>query len=282
MMIKPYLRLMRLDKLIGIFLLLWPTCWALLIASNGRPSIKYLLAFVIGVVLTRSAGCVINDIADINYDGKVKRTQQRPLVTKELRIKAALILFCILSILALIDALIFLHFRTIMLAVAGFLLYLSYPYTKRFFFIPQLYLAISFSLGILMVFLELTGKLGLISWLLFSANLFWVFGYDTIYALVDLKDDLTIGIKSSAITLGSSLVRVLFICYLSFVILLEIIGKILKLNPYYYVALLIVGVVLLLQIYVVKTQNEDRLWSMFLINNQVGFIILLGILLGYS
>ncbi|HMT03266.1 MAG TPA: UbiA family prenyltransferase, partial [Burkholderiales bacterium] len=189
-MLRDYIQLVRLDKPIGILLLLWPTLWGLLIAGNGNPPIKIVLVFIIGVILTRSAGCAINDFADRNFDSKVKRTLNRPLARRAINKNSAIFICMILSFIAFIITIYFLHIDTILMSIPALIIYLSYPFMKRFFLFPQAYMAIAFSFGILMGFIELTGKIPLEAYLLFLANCFWAFGYDTIYAMVDKEDDL--------------------------------------------------------------------------------------------
>ncbi len=201
-MIRDYLQLIRFDKPIGTLLLLWPTLWALFFATNGVPPFKYLLVFTLGVFLTRASGCAFNDIADSDFDKYVARTQNRPLARGVISKTKAFIFAIILSLVAFILAICFLSFHTILLCIPALIIYITYPLFKRFFAIPQAYLGVAFSFGILMAFMQIQNNLNYIAWLTFMANLFWVIGYDTIYALVDIKDDLKIGIKTSAITFG--------------------------------------------------------------------------------
>ncbi len=196
-----YEKLMRLDKPIGILLLLWPTLWGLWIAAGGEPNWPIVWIFVLGTILMRSAGCVINDYADRNFDPYVQRTKDRPLATRAVSTKEALLLASGLSLCAFL-LILNLNFLTILLSVFALLLAGSYPFTKRFFVIPQAYLGITFSFGIPMAFAAQTGELPMVVWLLMTANLLWVIAYDTEYAMVDKTDDLKIGIKTSAITFG--------------------------------------------------------------------------------
>ena len=199
--LNAYARLMRLDKPIGILLLLWPTLWALLIATDGRLGGNVTLIFVIGTVLMRSAGCVLNDIADQRYDGLVKRTRHRPMVSNQVSKKEAYALATILSLLAF--ALVCtLNELTVKLSVVALFLAASYPLTKRFFAIPQAYLGIAFGFGIPMAFAAVTNTVPVVAWVLLLANVFWALAYDTEYAMVDREDDLKIGIHSSAISFG--------------------------------------------------------------------------------
>ena len=196
-----YEKLMRLDKPIGILLLMWPTLWAQWLASNGSPSWLILWIFVMGVVLMRSAGCVMNDYADRDFDPHVARTRERPLAAGKVSPKEALLLAAGLSLLAF---LLILPLNTLVLKLSVVALFLaaSYPFTKRFFAIPQAYLGIAFGFGIPMSYAALWGEVPREAWLLLGANVFWAIAYDTEYALVDREDDLKIGIKTSAITFG--------------------------------------------------------------------------------
>ncbi|MEY3743847.1 MAG: hypothetical protein RLZZ541_902, partial [Pseudomonadota bacterium] len=231
-----YERLMRLDKPIGILLLMWPTLWALLIAGQGNPDWIVVLIFATGTVLMRSAGCVMNDIADSEYDGLVERTQYRPLVNNEVSKKEAYILAIGLSLVAF--ALVcMLNTLTIKLSVVAMLLAVSYPFTKRFLSIPQAYLGIAFGWSIPMAFAAILGNIPAIAWVLLGANIFWAIAYDTEYAMVDREDDLKIGIKSSAITFGRFDVFAVMISYAVTLLLLVVVGKWLLLSTAYYLGL---------------------------------------------
>ena len=193
-----YERLMRLDKPIGILLLLWPTLWALWIASRGMPDWITLLIFVTGTVLMRSAGCVMNDIADRKYDGLVERTKNRPLATGEVSVKEAYLLVVVLCLMAFGLVLLF-NKTTVLLSLVALFLAATYPLTKRFLAIPQAYLGVAFGFGIPMAFAAVNDYIPPLAWVLLAANIFWAMAYDTEYAMVDRDDDAKIGIKSSAI-----------------------------------------------------------------------------------
>ena len=200
---KRYFKLTRLDKPVGILLLMWPTLWALFIASQGFPDISILIIFVLGVIFMRSAGCIVNDIIDINFDKNVSRTKDRMLANKKVSLQEAVILM--LGFLAVSGSLLFsLNSQTIGLALGALALTLTYPFFKRFFLFPQAILGIAFGFGILMAFSEIKGAIEPVGWTLFIANIFWAIAYDTIYALSDIEDDKRIGLKSSAITLGAN------------------------------------------------------------------------------
>ncbi len=279
-MLRDYIQLVRLDKPIGIFLLLWPTLWGLLIAGNGNPPIKIVMVFIIGVILTRSAGCAINDFADKNFDNKVKRTINRPLARGSINKNSAILICIILSFIAFIITIYFLHINTILMSIPALIIYLSYPFMKRFFLFPQAYMAIAFSFGILMGFVELTGKLPLEAYLLFLANCFWAFGYDTIYAMVDKEDDLKIGIYTSAVTLGKYDSLGVIFSFLVFIFILFILGILLSMNLYYWILLLGAFLILIYQGFMI-IRLDNKLFNMFLLNNRVGLLITLGIFCNY-
>lgn len=199
----PWLQLMRLDKPVGAVLLLWPTLWAVWIAAGGHPSVKNVVIFSLGVFITRAAGCVINDIADRNFDGKVKRTAARPLASGKIGVKQALVLFAVLMLIAL-GLVLLLKWETFLLALVAVALIVIYPFSKRVTQLPQVVLGAAFSWGIPMAFMETTGELPAACWLIFTANLLWTVMYDTQYAMCDRDDDLKLGIKSTAILFGDA------------------------------------------------------------------------------
>ncbi|HLX54386.1 MAG TPA: 4-hydroxybenzoate octaprenyltransferase [Aquella sp.] len=276
---NPYLRLIRFDRPIGTLLLLWPTLWALFIAGNGRPPVYAVVVFALGVFLTRSAGCAINDLADAEFDKHVERTKNRPLASGELSKKQALLVCLLLSATAFILAYSTLKTTTLLLSIPALLLFVTYPFTKRFFAIPQAYLGIAYSFGILMAFNEIQNHVPIIAWLIFTANFFWVVGYDTVYALVDMKDDLKIGIKTSAITFGAYVVPIICGCYMIFTILLAYAAHLLHLGVLFWVLWLWAVYLLAYQVRLVN--KRTKLFSMFLLNNRVGYILFAAILFGY-
>ena len=279
-MLKNYLSLMRLDKPIGTLLLLWPTLGALVIAAHGVPPLYTVIVFALGVFLTRTAGCVINDIVDAKFDKNVERTKNRPIANGSISKISALIVAVGLILLAFILAYKFLHKHTLYLTIPALLIFISYPFFKRFFSVPQAYLGLAFSIGILMGFMEIRGNINLITCLLFFANLFWVIGYDTIYAMVDIKDDQKIGIKTSAITFGSFVVPIIGFCYLVFFLFFFWLGSLIHLNMGYYLCLSLSGGLLIYQIITLLQHDEDKYFSMFVLNNWVGLILFLGIVVG--
>ncbi|WP_040260337.1 4-hydroxybenzoate octaprenyltransferase [Pseudomonas massiliensis] len=198
-----FIQLSRMDKPIGIYLLLWPTLWALWIAGEGHPSLANIVIFVLGVVLMRAAGCVINDFADRKVDGHVRRTEQRPLVSGKVRGREALVFFAVLVTLSFLLVLCT-NLATLELSVGGLMLAASYPFMKRYTYYPQVVLGAAFSWGMPMAFTAQAGHLPGAAWLLYLANLLWTVAYDTYYAMTDRDDDLRIGVKSTAILFGNS------------------------------------------------------------------------------
>ena len=275
-----YGKLMRLDKPIGILLLRWPTLWGLWLAADGLPDLFILTVFVLGTVLMRSAGCVINDYADRNIDPHVVRTKNRPLATKAVSTKEALLLSAGLSLCAflLIQPL---NRLTLELAVFALFLAASYPFTKRFFAMPQAYLGIAFSFGIPMAFAAQTGELPLIVWLLMAANLLWVIAYDTEYAMVDRDDDLKIGIKTSAITFGHFDVMGIMLCHAGFLSIMIGIGLMQKLGFAYYVGLIAASGLIIYQYRLIRERDPVLCFRAFLHNNWVGAVVFAGIMLSY-
>ena len=271
-----YERLMRLDKPIGILLLMWPTLWALLIAGQGKPDWIVVLIFATGTVLMRSAGCVMNDIADSEYDGLVERTQHRPLVNNEVSKKEAYILAIGLSLVAF--ALVcMLNTLTIKLSVVAMLLAASYPFTKRFLSIPQAYLGIAFGWSIPMAFAAILGNIPAIAWVLLGANIFWAIAYDTEYAMVDREDDLKIGIKSSAITFGRFDIFAVMISYAVTLLLLVVVGKWLLLSTAYYLGLVLATGFAGYHYFLIRAREKSKCFKAFLHNNWFGLSVFAGL-----
>lgn len=271
---------MRLDKPIGILLLLWPTLWALLIAGLGKPDWIIVLIFVTGTVLMRSAGCVLNDIADSQFDGMVERTKHRLLVTNEVSKKEAYLLAAGLS-LAAFGLVCLLNNKTLYLSVVAMFLAATYPLTKRFFAIPQAYLGIAFGMGIPMAFAAITDNIPTVAWVLLAANIFWAIAYDTEYAMVDREDDLKIGIKSSAITFGKYDVNAVMLCYAMTLGLLATVGHMLALSTIYFVGLAAAATVALYHYRLIKDREKTACFKAFLHNNWFGFAVFLGLLAHY-
>lgn len=227
------MRLTRLDKPVGTLLLLWPTLTALWIASSGAPSALHLAIFLAGTLLMRSAGCAVNDVADRDFDGHVKRTADRVVASGRVSPAEALLVALVLTLLAAL-LLIPLNVLSFALAVVGVVVASSYPLFKRFFPLPQAYLAIAFSFGIPMAFAAVLGKVTPVGWWLFTANLFWVVAYDTEYAMVDRDDDIRIGVRSSAILFGRADVAAVMACYGICLSLLLVVGSAAKFGwPYF-------------------------------------------------
>lgn len=275
-----YIRLTRLDKPIGILLLLWPTLWALLIAGDGRPDWFVVSIFIAGTVLMRSAGCVMNDIADHQYDGHVERTQFRPLPNNEASKKEAHLLAGILSLVAfgLVNLL---NPLTVQLSVLALFLAITYPLTKRFFAMPQAYLGIAFGFGIPMAFAALNNHVPSVAWLLLLANVFWAIAYDTEYAMVDREDDLKIGIRSSAITFGRYDVAAVMTCYAVTLLLLAIVGIIMEMRIYYYAGLFLAAGIASYHYVLIRHRSRENCFKAFLDNNWLGFSVFAGLALHY-
>ena len=271
-----YERLMRLDKPIGILLLLWPTLWALWLAGEGHPDGLVVWIFVLGTVLMRSAGCVMNDLADRNFDGQVRRTRLRPLAAGEIGAHEALALAAFLSLLAF-GLVLFLNHLTVWLSLVALLLAASYPFTKRFFSIPQAYLGLAFGFGIPMAYAALTEVVPAVAWLLLLANIFWSIAYDTEYAMVDRQDDLKIGIRSSAILFGRYDVAMIMGCYGAMLALLGAVGVQLGLGWPYYLGLLAAAVIALYHYRLIRQRVTENCFKAFLHNNWLGAAIFAGI-----
>jgi len=276
-----YERLMRLDKPIGILLLLWPTLWALWIAGQGQPDWRLLIVFVAGTVLMRSAGCVMNDVADSQYDGLVERTQNRPLAKQEVSKKEAALLAAALSLVAfaLVCAL---NRYTMALSLVALFLAMTYPLTKRFFALPQAYLGIAFAWGIPMAFAATSNSIPYVAWVLLLANVCWAIAYDTEYAMVDRDDDLKIGLRSSAITFGRFDVLAVMICYALSLLLLACAGQMAHLGYLYYLCLLVAAGVALRHYFLIRQRDKTRCFQAFLHNNWFGLAVFVGLVVHYS
>ena len=277
----PYIRLVRLDKPIGILLLLWPTLWAMWIAAEGLPDLQILTIFVLGVIVMRSAGCIINDVADRHVDGLIKRTKDRPLTTGALSIRQAMTLFFVLVVVAFLLVLM-LNALTIYMSVGALFLAASYPLMKRYTYLPQVYLGVAFGWAIPMAFAAQTGAVAVIAWWLFAANTLWVVAYDSFYAMVDRDDDIVAGIKSSAILFGDYDTLIIAILQAVFLVIMLLIGVMLTMSAVYYVA---IGLSLLFFIYqqwLVKNKEPDQCFHAFLNNNWVGAVLFLGIVSHYG
>ncbi len=272
--------LMRIERPIGALLLLWPTLWALWLAGRGQPDASLVVIFIIGTFLMRSAGCVINDYADRDFDGDVKRTSTRPLATGAVSEKEALVLAAVLALAAFVLVL-FTNLLTIGLSVAGVVIAMVYPFLKRYTHLPQAWLGIAFSWGIPMAYAAQTGQLPGECWLLLIANLFWVFAYDTIYAMVDRDDDIRIGIKSTAILFGDAERWVILGCHTCAIALLLLVGLRAGLNGWFYAAMIVAMGLAAWEARLYFTRDRDCCFKAFLHNSWFGAAVFTGVILGF-
>ena len=268
---------MRLDKPIGILLLLWPTLWALWIASSGHPEPKNLLVFVLGTILMRSAGCVMNDYADRDFDLHVERTKNRPLTAKLVSSKEALLLAAGLSLLAFVLVL-QLNRLTVLLSIPALFLAASYPFTKRFFAIPQAYLGIAFGFGIPMAFAAQTGAVPPLAWWMLLANVCWSLAYDTEYAMVDRDDDARIGIHSSALFFGRFEVLAIMFFYAAMLTILAVVGLHATLRWPYFAGLMLAECIAVYHYTLIRQRERGACFKAFLHNNWLGAAIFVGLL----
>ena len=275
-----YARLMRLDRPIGILLLLWPTLWAMWIAGQGRPDPLVLAVFVAGVVLMRSAGCVINDFADRHFDPHVARTRDRPIAAGRVSPREALILFAVLCLLAF-GLVLLMNRLTILLSFVAVVLAVVYPFTKRITHLPQVVLGAAFGWAIPMAFAAQTGELPRIAWLLFVVNILWSVAYDTLYAMVDREDDLKIGVKSTAILFGEADRLVVGVLQLLVLLGLSLVGSLAGLGDFYAIGLLVAALLALYQQYLIRERDPRRCFEAFLNNNWFGAAVFAGIALDY-
>lgn len=276
-----YGRLMRLDKPIGSLLLVWPTLWALWLSADGAPRLPVVLIFIVGTVLMRSAGCVVNDYADRDFDPHVARTRNRPLATRAVSVREAMLLalglagIAFLLILPIINRLLF------ALALVAIFLAVSYPYTKRFLAVPQAYLGIAFGFGIPMAYAANLAALPLDAWLLLLANIFWAVAYDTEYAMVDREDDLKIGIKTSAITFGARDVGAVMACYAATLATLAAVGALRALGPAFYLGLLAAAGIAIYHYTLIRERQPAGCFRAFMHNNWFGGAVFAGIAAHY-
>ncbi len=279
--IQDYVSLTRLNRPVGIWLLLWPTLWALWLASRGKPDPRLFIIFVSGTVLMRSAGCAINDYADRSFDPHVERTKERPLAAGRISTVEALVLFAALSLTALGLAL-QLNKLTLLLAVAGAALAVSYPFIKRFLSVPQLYLGITFGWGIPMAFAAQLERVPRVAWLLLLANVLWVTVYDTIYAMVDRDDDVKIGVRSTAILFGDSDRHIIAALQVMTLLALYLIGGIMRMGPWYYGGLIAGALFFVYHLWLIRARERDACLRAFLNNNYFGMSVFLGIAFNYQ
>ena len=276
--LRPYWRLVRGDRPIGWLLLLWPTWWGLWLAAGGVPPLWPLLVFSLGVWLTRSAGCVVNDYADRWLDGSVERTRDRPLATGAVSGREALALFAVLMLVAFALVLT-LNRLTIYMSVVGVLLAASYPYLKRYTYLPQVYLGMAFGWGIPMAFAAIQGTVPPLAWVLYVANIFWATAYDTWYAMVDREDDIRMGAKSTAILFGEMDLVAQAVLYACTFGALALVGRQAELGVWYWLGLAVAGLLAAYEFAIARSRDRAACFRAFLHNNWVGMAIFAGIAL---
>jgi 4-hydroxybenzoate polyprenyltransferase len=275
--IEAYEKLMRLNRPIGILLLLWPTLWALWLAQRGVPHPIMLLLFVVGTILMRSAGCALNDFADRDFDALVERTRERPLAAGTIRPWEALAVAAACALLAF--AIVWqMNALTIKLSFAALAITVIYPFLKRFFWMPQAWLGIAFGFGIPMAYAAQVGAVPPVAWALLGANVLWTIAYDTEYAMVDRDDDVKIGIKTSAIFFGRYDVAVVMACYALFIAAMAAIGVWQRYGEFYYAGLAVAAAIALLHYFWIRKRTREGCFRAFLGNNWIGAAIFLGIL----
>jgi 4-hydroxybenzoate polyprenyltransferase len=274
--IDAYEKLMRLDKPIGILLLLWPALWGLWFAKHGIPDLDIFAIFVVGVIVMRSAGCVINDYADREFDPRVERTKDRPLAAKRVKPVEAVALAGVLLLLAF-TLVLHLNALTIKLSFVALGLAVIYPYLKRVFALPQAWLGIAFGFAIPMAYAAQHGEVAAVAWVLMVANMFWAIAYDTEYAMVDRDDDVRIGVKSSAILLGRYDVAGVMAAHTVFLAMMAVIGWWQLLGVFYYAGVAVAAGLVVHQYRLIRNRERDRCFTGFLNNNWVGLAIFLGL-----
>ena len=279
--LSKYASLIRLDRPIGILLLLWPSLWALWIASEGKPPWEIVIIFVLGVALMRSAGCAINDYADRDIDGEVERTNQRPLATGEVSPNEAIMVFVVLSLIAFILVL-FLNITTIYMSVVAVTLAAIYPFMKRYTHLPQLVLGMAFAWAVPMAFMAVTKAVPHEAWLLYIATVLWALIYDTQYAMVDRDDDIRIGVKSTAILFGENDRLMIGFFQLFMLGLLLLVGSQVGLGNYYYIGVAVASLFALYQQKLIWDRDREGCFQAFLNNNWFGASIFMGLVLDYA
>ncbi len=273
-----YEKLMRLDRPVGILLLLWPALWALWLATSGRPDLMLVWVFVLGAVLMRSAGCIVNDIADRDFDRHVARTRDRPITAGQVGVKEALVLAGVLTLLAG-GLVLLLNPLTLWMSLLALVFAFTYPFTKRFFAVPQAYLGIAFGFGIPMAYAAATGTVPVIAWVMMLANVFWAIAYDTAYAMVDREDDLKIGIKTSAITFGRFDVVGIAVAHGAFLLTMIVVGVMTGRGGVYFGALVVCALLARHQVALCATREPQQCFKAFMNNTTVGGVVFLGILM---
>ncbi|HSM98726.1 MAG TPA: 4-hydroxybenzoate octaprenyltransferase [Gallionella sp.] len=273
-----YLQLTRLNRPIGILLLLWPTLWAVWIAGAGHPAWHIVLIFALGTVLMRSAGCAINDYADRDFDKHVQRTRERPVTSGRMAPREALWVAAGLALAAFV-LILPLNELTLLLSIPAVFLAASYPFTKRFLAIPQAYLGIAFGFGIPMAFAAQLGSVPAVAWLLLAANVFWAIAYDTEYAMVDRDDDIHLGIHSAALLFGRYDVAAVMVCYAVTLALLATVGNMMTAGWLYYAGLTLAAGIALYHYTLIKDRRREQCFAAFLHNNWFGAAVFAGIAL---
>jgi len=275
-----YVELTRLNKPVGILLLLWPTLWALWAAAEGVPDLHVLIVFVTGVILMRSAGCIINDYADRNIDKYVQRTRNRPLTSGRISSREALILFALLCVMAFALVLT-LNSLTIYLSFGALALAMVYPFMKRYTHLPQVVLGAAFGWAIPMAFAAQTGSVPHLAWLLFMTNVLWSTAYDTLYAMVDREDDLKIGVRSTAILFAEQDRTIIAIMQALVILALAMVGSQLERGVWFYSGLGLAAVLVVYQLYLIRDRQPAACFKAFLNNNWFGAVVFAGFVLDY-
>ena len=276
-----YEQLMRLDKPIGILLLLWPTLWGLWLSSYGSPDPYVFIIFVVGVVLMRSAGCIVNDVADRDFDPQVERTKDRPLARRAISVAEALVLAAVLVVIAFVLVL-HLNLLVVQLSVIALALAIIYPFLKRFFWLPQAWLGVAFGFGIPMAFAAHHDRVPPVAWWLLAANILWTIAYDTEYAMVDREDDRRIGLKTSAILFGRLDVAITMLCLAVFIALMIVIGVRAKLGIGYFGGIAAAAVLAVYQYTLIRDRTREGCFKAFQLNNWVGAAVFAGMVADFQ
>ena len=276
-----YARLMRMDKPIGTLLLLWPTLWALWMASDGHPPVAFVVIFSVGTFLMRSAGCAVNDWADRDFDKHVKRTKERPLTAGLIAPWEALAVAAVLSLVAF-TLILPLNALTKWMSVAAIVIAGTYPFFKRFFAIPQAYLGIAFGFGIPMAYAAVQDQVPVLAWLMLIGNVFWAVAYDTAYAMVDRDDDLLIGIKTSAITFGRYDVAAIMLCYVAFFGIMAWAGYVMALGVAFWIGIAAAVALALWYVPMLRTRDRMKCFFVFRHNNWLGACVFVGVAAAYG
>ncbi len=279
--LRNYVLLTRLNRPVGIWLLLWPTLWALWLAGKGHPDSGLFVVFAIGVVVMRSAGCVLNDFVDRNIDAYVERTRHRPIPSGAVAPLEALALFVALSLIA-IGLATLLNRQAQMLAAVGAVLTIVYPFIKRYISVPQFFLGAAFGWAVPMAFAAQTGQTPQLAWILFLAALIWATVYDTFYAMVDREDDLKIGVQSTAIMFGDADLFIVGALQGLMLVALVFAGNMAELGPWYYFSLLVAAVFMAWHQWLARNRDRDGCFNAFLHNHYIGMVVFIGIVLHYT